>query len=38
MAPEVLISDEYGFECDIWSIGVILYVLTSGYMPFGGKS
>ncbi|CDW82534.1 calcium-dependent protein [Stylonychia lemnae] len=38
IAPEVLQTDQYGFECDIWSIGVILYVLVSGYMPFGAKS
>lgn len=33
MAPEVLGGD-YGPEADIWSIGVVLYTLVSGYMPF----
>lgn len=33
MAPEI-ISGEYGFQVDIWSLGVLLYILVSGYLPF----
>ena len=33
MAPEV-IKDDYNEKCDIWSIGVIAYILLTGRQPF----
>lgn len=37
MAPEV-IAKKYSHECDIWSIGCIVYVMLCGYPPFQGDS
>lgn len=36
IAPEVIESD-YNEKCDIWSIGVIMYILLSGSPPFNGN-
>ena len=38
MAPEVLDERAYNDKIDIWSLGVILYVFMSGYLPFQGDN
>jgi serine/threonine protein kinase len=34
VAPEVLMKKQYGFSCDMWSLGCIAYALMSGTLPF----
>ena len=37
MSPEVL-DGKYDLRCDLWSLGVITYMLLSAQVPFNGKN
>ena len=35
IAPEVLYK-KYNEKCDMWSVGIVLYMMLSGSAPFKG--
>jgi len=38
MAPEVIKGGGYDQQCDVWSIGVLAFMLCSSTLPFFGKT
>ena len=38
MAPEVLLKNNYNHSADIWSLGVTIFELLTGKLPFNAIS
>ena len=37
-APEIVNQLAYGLPCDMWSLGVVIFLLLTGRQPFNGKT
>ena len=37
-APEILSWEPITLAADVWSLGVLAYVLLTGFSPFGGET
>ena len=38
MPPEIVSEEKYNTKVDIWSAGVVAYILLTGEPPFFGES
>ena len=38
MSPEILDGSTHSFPCDMWSLGIILFMMLSGSYPFDLKN
>lgn len=36
VSPEIVNGDAVGYPADMWAVGIITYILLSGYSPFKG--
>ena len=37
-APEVILEKPYNFKADLWTIGIITYLLLAGFLPFDDEN
>lgn len=38
VAPEIIeYNPKYDVECDVWSLGVVIFIILGGYRPFRGE-
>lgn len=38
VAPEVLRKEPYNVQCDLWSLGVVMFACLFGHMPFAQEN
>ena len=38
IAPEILLGEEYDQSIDVWSCGVVFFIMVAGYAPFNGHT
>ena len=38
MPPEIILHQPYDSKVDIWSSGVVVYMMLTGYPPFSGET
>ncbi|OHS98062.1 hypothetical protein TRFO_35592 [Tritrichomonas foetus] len=38
IAPEIILKENYTNSVDVWSLGIVLYAISYGYLPFEDQS
>jgi len=38
LSPEIVNNSNYDYSCDLWSFGVLVYIMSNGIPPFMGSN